>query len=380
MVKSSRASHTGISGSITVLHVIESFLAGSLYSVRNLTNMLAAHSTRQVILHAIRNNTPVDYADQFDPRVELIHWPAAIREISPASDLEATREFWAALSRVEPHVVHCYSAKAGFICRMATPLNVPVLYSPHGFPFQGAFSRTAAAYYGLEFIAGLLPGRITLASGQSESRAARRVLHRVVTLPNIVELDRFLALDPPLHPDNGIRPRIVTTGLLREHKNPRLFADIARAMEGADFIWIGGAVDDYQFNPVPKNMRITGWKSRDEIAGALSRADIFLQTSIGEGMSNSLLEAMAAGLPCIVTNVPGNRDLVRSDTGNLFGENAEGFRNHLVRLLNSPDERFRLGNRNRDWIIANYDNEANMHRYFQLYQSLAQGRGIPRHL
>jgi len=52
---------------------------------------------------------------------------------------------------------------------------------------------------------------------------------------------------------------------------------------------------------------------RDDASSFISGADLYIQPSLAEGMSNSLLEALAAGLPCIVSDIPVHRDVITED-------------------------------------------------------------------
>ncbi len=90
---------------LTVLHVIECFLTGPMYAVRNLTGALAPALGRQVVLHGLRPDTPPDYAALFDPGIELVR-RSAVRDISPPRDLGAVREYRALLTRLRPDLVH----------------------------------------------------------------------------------------------------------------------------------------------------------------------------------------------------------------------------------------------------------------------------------
>ena len=58
-------------------------------------------------------------------------------------------------------------------------------------------------------------------------------------------------------------------------------------------------------------VEVTGWLPRDEVARQLERADVYLSTSSWEGMPVSVIEAMLAGRPVIVSDCAGNVDVVR---------------------------------------------------------------------
>jgi sugar transferase (PEP-CTERM/EpsH1 system associated) len=111
----------------------------------------------------------------------------------------------------------------------------------------------------------------------------------------------------------------------------------------------------------------------DRIPEMLSAMDIFVQASRAEGMSNTLLEAMAAGLPLVASNVGGNSEvIVNGETGYLFppGDRA-ALVHHLDGLMGSAQLRSRLGRTGRQRALR----ELNVHRmldqYRKLYRELA---------
>ena len=67
----------------------------------------------------------------------------------------------------------------------------------------------------------------------------------------------------------------------------------------------------------PDNVILTGEKDKEFIRQELRSADafMFLSSFPGEGFSNSLAEAMAAGLPCIVTDWAANKDMIEDKGG-----------------------------------------------------------------
>jgi len=65
------------------------------------------------------------------------------------------------------------------------------------------------------------------------------------------------------------------------------------------------------------SVEFVGWAPREELPGHYQWADVFVLPSLEEGVSNAVLEAMAAGLPIVTTDVAGNRDLVGQENGTL---------------------------------------------------------------
>lgn len=108
----------------------------------------------------------------------------------------------------------------------------------------------------------------------------------------------------------------------------------------------------------------------------LNGLDVFVLPSRSEGMSNALLEAMACGLPCVVTDVGSNAEVVR---GNGVGalvcrpEGAELFRS-ISALYADPELRTRLGAEAHRIVRDNYSIEQMVDSYRHVYDELLQPR------
>ena len=107
----------------------------------------------------------------------------------------------------------------------------------------------------------------------------------------------------------------------------------------------------------------------------LRAADVFVLPSVAEGMSNSLLEAMATALPCVVSGIGGNTDLIADgQTGRLVMEpRAEAWSKTLLELLENPDEANRLGAAARQRIDQEFAHGVVVDRYLELYRRMLAG-------
>ena len=114
----------------------------------------------------------------------------------------------------------------------------------------------------------------------------------------------------------------------------------------------------------------------ENVAERLRETHIFVLPSLSEGLSNALLEAMAHGLPCIATAIPGNVDLIRDrETGILVKpSDPEDLARAILELAGSPDLRGTLGRAGRAFVEGNHDMEAVARRYLDLYRSLVGRR------
>lgn len=144
----------------------------------------------------------------------------------------------------------------------------------------------------------------------------------VDVVPNGVDHDRFAGRAP--RPDRSGPFRIVLVGRLVPNKGPRTAIDaVARLREQG----LGVCLDVVGDGPLRQGLeravhsrglsgvvRFLG--HRTDLPDILAAADVLVRPSLTEGMPLSLLEAMAAGVPVVASDIPGNRSLVRDgETG-----------------------------------------------------------------
>jgi sugar transferase (PEP-CTERM/EpsH1 system associated) len=116
-----------------------------------------------------------------------------------------------------------------------------------------------------------------------------------------------------------------------------------------------------------------------DVPALLSSFDVFVLSSLMEGISNTLLEAMACGLPVVATAVGGNVELVRDgDTGLLVSPgDVEALAQTLARVATEPELASMLGARARASAIGEFSLEAMVRRYGDLYARLLVPKSAP---
>lgn len=109
--------------------------------------------------------------------------------------------------------------------------------------------------------------------------------------------------------------------------------------------------------------------ARSDVPDLLPAFDVFVLPSRTEGLSIALLEACAAGLAVVATDVGGNGEIVRDrTTGRLVpSDDAEALQVALDALLRDPAERMRLGEAARAWVQAHGSVDAMRHNYDLVY-------------
>lgn len=107
----------------------------------------------------------------------------------------------------------------------------------------------------------------------------------------------------------------------------------------------------------------------DDVSKYLVRSDIFLLTSLYEGLSLATLEAMASGLPVIATDVGGMKDIVKGNGYLLPLGDIQGFSDKIVYLANNREERVQMSDISLA-IVKNFDKHIMRKKYWELYKYL----------
>ena len=204
---------------------------------------------------------------------------------------------------------------------------------------------------------------------------------RIVRIPNGIEVasprERVAALHDPA--------RVVFVGRLHEQKGvdtllrafARLRADRPDARVVLRLVGDGPLRADLLALARELDVAAEFLGERDDVEALLEDADVFVLPSRAEGMSNALLEAMAAGVPTIVTDIPGNADVIRQEENGLLVEpdDPEGLAAAIGRLLDDGALRERIGPAARGTVEAEYALDRVATRYVALYEELLSERG-----
>lgn len=168
-------------------------------------------------------------------------------------------------------------------------------------------------------------------------------------------------------------------GRLVELKNHRrmieVMPDLIRSFPGVRLVIVG---DGDLRRPLTKlieelnlteQVRLLG--ARNDVSSLLPAFDVFALPSQTEGLSIALLEACAAGVAVLATDVGGNREIVEDGVTGLLvpSDDNQALAFGLTRLLGDTQLRYQLGNRASDWVVKNASDEALQLAYEHLYTS-----------
>jgi glycosyltransferase involved in cell wall biosynthesis len=217
---------------------------------------------------------------------------------------------------------------------------------------------------------------------EREWRALGVAERRIIRMASGVDTNRFHQGVSSVEAELLARPRVMFTGRLHPQKNLPLlleaWTEVARRGP-ANLILVGPGNDRQRLGEMAGTLgisdRVQFVSAVDNPADYLRAADVFVLPSVAEGMSNSLLEAMATALPCVVSGIGGNTDLIADrQTGRLVMEpTADAWSKILLELLENPNEAHRLGTAARQRIDREFAHGVVVDRYLELYRRMIAG-------
>ncbi len=118
------------------------------------------------------------------------------------------------------------------------------------------------------------------------------------------------------------------------------------------------------------------WGFRGKIQQILTCSDAFVNSSLTEGISISILEAMSIGLPIVATDVGGTGSIVRDGQNGLLVEarNADALANAMARLANNSELCRSLGESSSTLVRENWSLERMADKYLALYEDVLRGQ------
>jgi glycosyltransferase involved in cell wall biosynthesis len=336
----------------------------------------AAEAGHEVtIAYGRRPETPENVRELIHPAVRLVELPWRTR--APVEAIRAGLALRRLIAPMRPDVVHLHSSFAGMLGVLACPREIPLVYSPHAYSFLTApvGSMKNTAYRSAERA---IAQRVSVIGAVSEFEAeqARSIAPRarVAVVPNgIAELDS----PDGDRPDRQREPMIVVVGRIGPQRNPEATARIlAQVRDVARTLWIGAEPSPGRASEVLRTagVEITGWLSRSETTDLLRRAMALLHWSAWEGQSLALLEALAASVPVVASDIPPNREVLGPEQ--VFSSETEAAR--VLRALVCEDHTRARYLQNQDERRGFYSARRMSSEWLELYRALADTAYEPR--
>lgn len=208
---------------------------------------------------------------------------------------------------------------------------------------------------------------------------------RVQTIYNGLDLADWANVPQPAkRPGESV---IATVGNIRRVKGHDLFIKAAAAVvsrfPNTSFSIAGAVLEPDYFEELQTLIRELNLSDRFHLVGGvtnlrehLSAADIFVLPSRSEGFSNAIVEAMAASLPVVATNVGGNAEAVQDGVSGIIipSEDVEALSAAIIRLLSNPLKATQMGAEGKKLAAERFTTDAMMCQITGAYASVLKGK------
>lgn len=337
-----------------------------------------------------------DYVQSFYDEIdsfELIKADKMVHEIAPFMDFAGYRQIKNILEDIKPDIVHTHTSKAGFLGRLAAKAaGVPIIINGvHIVPFVNVSFVKKMIYLTAEKLADRITDfHIDVSRGVKEvyidaglgSSENHQVIHSGFDLAKFQnaepmhwkELEAFAHLDekPPII--------LMLAALEPRKRHEALIAAFPRLIEripNAQLIFAGkGDYEEAITNTIKKygledSVHILGYRPDPE--RLIAMADICTMVSEREGLPRVLMQYIAAGKPCIATDLPGLDEVLHHNINGILmnGDDVEGVVEEIARVLNTPSVLKRLSEGARNTDLSSWQTEKMCDDILKVYEMLA---------
>ena len=307
------------------------------------------------------------------------------------------RQLFATIRLIRHHrvdLVHTHGKGPGLYGRLAARwLGIPAVHTLHGIHYRSYSWLGQRLYLTLERCLSRLSHTIINVSTSQEAEGLGLHLFRPgqsVVITNGVdfeEMERMLRESPVKREMLGLRPDDVVLGCVSRFdpvKRLEVLLDalgrlrdrIPRVM----LVLVGGGGEENRIRHLSRRL---GLQDRVVFTGFLEMPariypalDLYLSTSLKEGLPLSLVEAMGAGLATVATDVPGHRDVVaHGKTGLLIpADDAAALADAVVSLWADPIKRAALSKAARQWVRDEFGIDKMLDRTAAVYRAAGVSR------
>jgi glycosyltransferase involved in cell wall biosynthesis len=304
------------------------------------------------------------------------------RALHPLRDVLGLFELLRLLRRERPVIVHANSSKAGILGRVAAALTrVPVrIFTVHGWAFNAYTGFARQMYLWSERLVAPLT---TLTICVAERERATGLAARTCNADRTVVLHNAVPAAPVREGQPAHIPVVLGVGRLKAPKDfSTLLHALARLEAGTYRALIAG--DGPEREQLETEARKLGLANsveflgeRNDIPDLIHSSDLFVLSTRSEGLPMSILEAMAAGLPVVASEVGGIPELVDAETGVLVPpEDSTALASAVEKLIEDPGLRARLGAAGRARANERFDLESWGRAHIRLYERELERAGV----
>ncbi len=255
-------------------------------------------------------------------------------------------------------LMHCHTPIGAAVARMAAKhADMKVIYTAHGFHFfEGASKKNWLIYYPVEkYLSRYTDVQITINQEDYNRATAKLRARHTEYVPGVgMKLDRFCDIESQrseIRSELGLEEKdicLLSIGELSVRKNHKVVLDALERLGRSDIKYVICGMGQLEqeiaqrvagSELLQKTVQLLSFRSDiPQVCGAI---DIFVFPSLQEGLPVGLMEAMAAGMPCVVSKIRGNVDLIDDDKGGILVDkcDVEGYAKAIAKLADDIAKR-----------------------------------------
>ena len=363
-----------MSKKIKLLHVITHLPIGGAQDNTLYTVELLNKDKYDISLSCNLNGELVSRAKKVK-HLKLYDVPNLRREVSIINDIRAFLYLYKLIKKENFTIIHTHSSKAGFLGRIAAMLNKTpiVIHTIHGFAFHdymNSFKKNIFIY--LEKLSAKWTHGLVTVSNLNKKKVVDLGIAPIEKLKNIysgIDLTLFInekndQFRKELNLDSN-HLLLGSVGRLSNQKDPitmiEAFCIVIKRFPNAHLTLVGDGelrdeilikIDQLQLNG---RVHLTG--NKNDPWKIYHSLDLFIMSSIYEGLGRSITEALSCGVPVVCTSVEGVPEIVRdNETGILVPPKDPGaLATGIINSLNDMDNAKRMAEEGRKFVNENFD-------------------------
>lgn len=329
--------------------------------------------------------TDIDKLKQSGARVIEI---AMERSFNLLKDGQAICKVIRHLGKNKYDIIHAHSSKAGFVCRIAAWLTsrAQVIYTPHCFYFSGQTGRKKWLYSRVEKLLGKITAYIIVSDNEKEEALQHRIVpsEKVININNAINFDEYSLKKSrdSIKSQWGIPEQSVvigTVGRLTRQKDLETFiytaGEVVKSYKNAVFLIVGdGELKEELSDLICKHQLenkviITGY--HDEVSDVFNIMDVFVSTSLWEGIPYVILEAMWFKKPVVASDLGYNGLVYDKENGFLVKAGQyKDFAEIIKALLKNEGLRIEIGNKGHMLVNKKFDFESFIRGHENFYSNI----------
>lgn len=315
-------------------------------------DLLLAHEFAAIAMNGdvpIAISAPGKYGGKLNERgIQVVQIENLSRKWSITNDAKAGIQLWKILPALKLDVLHTHTPKAGVLGRIIGRMRgVPVIVNTcHGLPFsESDRPLKKIVILGVEAIASQFSDAELFQNTEDLRRLGWACGRKATFVGNGIEIERFqknpdlrarirseLGFDDETIVVGGVGRRVAEKGIREFSQSARDLSDKAR------FVWIGPSDTDKADAVEDELPSVMSLGMRTDMPAIYSALDIFVLPSYREGFPRSAMEACAAELPVVLTDIRGSREIGETGQEVLFAEprNSDSLTAALRLLIEDP--------------------------------------------